>query len=191
MATIKKKNLIIWISFSLTILLLIVFYFIGQQVPGPVEKPIPFENCQLLTDSCLDKNCSYYFLCEGVEFFSCSVYDCGDKYGILIKDRENETIVKEQAKPDKEKIKEARERCKGWTEVLEKKYENGKLEIKTSVVTKGDCEILSFIVKTDKGYQTPLFEKKDDYYNLVFSASLKDVFEIIAVGEGGVSIREK
>ena len=188
-----NKNLIIAIAISLIVFLFLIYYINIQDFffPKHIEKEIPFKNCEVLAESCLDKDCPYYFLCDVVEFDDCSVYDCETYYGVLIKNKQGETIVREQPKPDKEKVRETLNKCRGTVEVLEKKYKDGKLEIKTSVVTKGDCEILSFIVKTDKGYQTPLFEKKDDYYNLVFSASLKDVFEIIAVGEGGVSIREK
>ena len=189
----NNRNITIAIIISLITFSFLIFYINIQDFffPKQIEKNIPFENCKLLTNSCLNRTCPYYFLCGIVEFTDCKVYDCGDKYGILIKNEENETIIREQSKPDKAKIKEAVEKCKGWISILEKKYENGKLEIKTEVTTEGDCQIQAFMVKTEQGFQTADFEKADDYYNLILAPCPEKVFRVIAVGEGGVSIREK
>ncbi len=189
----NNRNIIIALIISVIVFSFLIFYINIQDFffPKQIEKKIPFENCELLTDSCLDKDCPYYFLCDVVEFIDCKVYDCGTCYGVLIKDKQGKTITREQPKPDKEKVKETLNKCRGTVEVLEKKYKDGKLEVKTSVVTKGDCKILSFVVKTDKGFQTPIFEKKDDYYNLTLDVLSQEVLEVIAVGQGGVSIKEK
>lgn len=186
-----KKKTLLGVILGFLVLIFLILYFLPQP-KSPTEEPaLPFEQCELLAASCLDKDCPYYFLCEGIEFTFCSIYDCKDSYGILIKTGDNRMFTREQPKPDEQKIRELTDRCQGAVEVLEKGYKDGKLEIKAKVTTEGECQIVAFVVKTKDGYQTPLFEKNDSYYKLILDSLPAEIFKVIAVGEGGVSIREK
>ena len=188
-----NKNLITTVVISLVVFLSLIYYINIQDFffPKHIETTFPFENCEVLAESCLDKDCPYYFLCDVVEFSSCKVYDCDTYYGVLIKNRQGETITREQPKPDKEKVRETISKCRGTVEVLEKKQEGDKLKIKAAVNTSGECQIQAFMIKTKQGYQTSVFEKKDDYYNLTLNSLSQEVLEVIAVGQGGVSIKEQ
>ena len=185
----KKKKLIIAIIFVIIVVLCLIFY--NFYLSKKAERKMPFKNCKVLAESCLDKDCPYYFLCDQAKF-SCNVYDCGTYYGVLLKDKNNKTIVRKQPKPKKQKVREAINKCRGTFEILEKKQEGKKLKIKIQITTQGECQIQAFLARTKKGWQRAVFEKKDNHYNLVFNdLTKKDVLEIIAVGQGGVTIREK
>ena len=189
----EKKNLIIAVIISVVVFSFLIFYINIQDfsLPEQIGGKMPFENCKVLAESCLDKDCPYYFLCDQAKF-SCNVYDCGTYYGVLLKDKNNKTIVRKQPKPKKQKVREAINKCRGTFEILEKKQEGKKLKIKIQITTQGECQIQAFLARTKKGWQRAVFEKKDNYYNLVFNdLTKKDVLEIIAVGQGGVTIREK
>lgn len=214
------ENLKILLVMILAFILIGGFFYIlfGGEIPkisGPGSSPEEstgppgpgrLSNCQELSSSCIDKSCQYFSLCqEEGEFKECQVYDCGENYGLVITKKEGETpnkIIKTLPKGRKtitsEEIKDIRQRCEGKVEILEQSCENGKLNLKVKVETKGECKIQSFIAKIDTEYQifkfdpSPLakdkgFEKTDDFYNLTLS-SCPEEFEVIAVGEEGISI---
>ncbi len=154
------------------------------------------KDCQYIAESCQDESCKYFSLCrEEGKFEECQVYDCGEDYGLVITKKEGErpnriikTLPKERKIMTSEEIKDIRQRCQGKVEILEQKCESGELNLKTKVVTKGKCEIQSFIAKIDKEAFIFKFEKANDFYNLSLNFC-PEKFEVIAVGEGGIAIK--
>ncbi len=189
------KNKYLKLSIIIVVLCsLVLIWVLNSQdffIPEQPESKKFFENCQALSSSCLNNECPYYFLCDVIAFTDCKVYDCDAYYGVVIKDNNGETITREQSKPDEKKIKEKLNKCRGTVEVLEKEFKDGKLNVNVKVNTVGDCKIVSFIAQSQNGLKTAFFEEKDDYYNLIFNSPPSEPFKTIAVGEGGISIREK
>lgn len=186
-----EKRTLVGVILGLGFSLFLLIYFLPQLIIliESFKKP-NFDHCEILAESCLDKDCPYYFLCDGAKF-SCNVYDCDSYYGVIFEDKDGKIIAKEQPKPQQQKVKEAINKCRGTVEVLEKKQDGKNLKIKVEVITQGQCQIQVFMVKTQDGWQTPVFKKENDYYNLTLNVLPEEVLEIIAVGQGGVSIKEK
>ena len=124
-------------------------------------------------------------------FSDCKVYDCGDKYGVSILDKQGNTKNEFEQKPDQKEVAEIVNKCKGNFEVIEKNNcVDGKAKARIKITTDGDCEILSFIMSVDGRARIAEFEKDGEFYNL----SVKECGEISNVkvtGESGVAIREK
>ena len=173
-------------------LIMVVFFLAGLTILFILpekQKPIdPFKDCSVLADSCNDRSCRYHFLCNETEFSDCKVYDCGDKYGMRILDKQGNVQEKTRQKPDQAKVQEMISKCRGSVEVLEKKCEGAKSMAKVKVVTDGDCKIGSFIMMIDGKNRIARFEKEGDIYNLSVG-QCGMISEIKAVGEGGVEIR--
>lgn len=151
----------------------------------------PFENYELLADSCQDKSCRYFFLCnENMEEFSdCRVYDAGNKYGVLIKNKKGEIFQKEIAKPDQKKVAETVARCKGSLEILEKKEcvdEQARAKVKVS--TEGECPVSSFTVKIDGERRIAEFEEKGGFFYISIN-KCGEISEIVAISKEGIPIR--
>lgn len=189
----KNKYLLLAVAIAVLCSLILVWFINNQDffVPETTESKKFFENCKILSLSCLDNECPYYFLCGEKEIKDCQVYDCDSFYGVVIKDIYEKITTKEQPKPDEKKVQANLNMCRGTIEVLNKKYENSNLIVEAKVETNGDCQILSFLAQTQTGLQTAFFEEKENYYNLIFSSPPEEPFEVIAVAKGGISIREK
>lgn len=201
----KKPNYLIFGSSLLFLLMLvnlatlvIVTLMFYKQIPlfgGDNNPKNPVNNvyagCQLLSDACAAQDCQYYYYCSdfpGAK--SCAVYDCGNNYGVAVQTKEGSLATKEYAKPDKEKVYALVDRCQGKLTVKDKKCIQNKYEIDVDVTTKGQCLIQGFMVDTgNKNYISSEFKPTDNSgYHLTLN-SCADFSEIIAVGEGGVSIR--
>lgn len=203
----KKPNYLIFGSTLLFLLLLVnlatlvivalIFYkqlpVFGVDGGGKLKNPAAnnaFAGCQLLSDGCITQDCQFYYLCGDFPAANnCTVYDCGGNYGITAAMADGSFATKEYAKPDKEKIYALVDRCQGKLTVKDKKCVSGKYEINLEVTTKGECLIQGFMVDTgNKNYIAPEFKPNSGGYRLTLN-SCADYSEIIAVGEGGVSIR--
>jgi len=174
-------------------LAIIIFFLISLVILLTLlekEKPInPFKDCQILADSCKDQSCRYLFLCNETEFSDCQVYDCGDKYGMKVLDKQGSIQNKFRQKPDQTKVQETISRCQGSLEILEKKEcKNGKAVASVKVETSGECNINSFMMMIDGKNKIARFEKEGDVYNLS-AGQCGEISEIKAVGEGGVEIK--
>jgi len=203
----KKPNYLIFGSTLLFLLLLvnlatliIVALMFYKQTPAftvdnvnKSQKPVivsAFPDCQLLSDSCNSQDCQFYYLCSDFAAANnCTVYDCGGKYGVAAEMADGRSVTKEYAKPDKEKINALVDRCKGSLTIKNKKCVEGKYQINVAVSTVGECLIQGFMVDTgNKNYIAPEFTQNNGSYSITLN-SCADFAEIIAVGEGGVSIR--
>ncbi len=207
----KKPNFIIFGSILLFIILFlniltlmlaaVIFY---KQAPSPLagnnflkanfsnkaDVGRKFADCAFLSDLCLNSDCQYYYLCNDYnKAKNCTVYDCGSGYGIVVEKEDGSFASKEYAKPDKEQIYALVDRCAGKITIKSKKCVQEKYEIDLGVETKGECAIKGFMVDTgNKNYTAPVFEKNGDNYRLTLD-KCGEVAEIIAVGEGGISIK--
>ncbi len=190
--TMKKVNLKILLGALVAMLvlwtgLIVLLAFLG----GEKRAENPFKNCQTLADSCVDKSCSYLFLCNETEFSDCQVYDCGDKYGVLIKDKSGKTNSKTVAKPDQAKVQEMIDKCRGSFEVVEKNNcENGEAKAKIKLDAQGDCKIVSATMAIGGKTRIAGVERDGEFYNLSVK-SCGEISDIKITGEGGVGIREK
>lgn len=173
--------LVIWTG------LVVLFSFKG----GEKRTENPFKNCQTLADSCQDKTCDYLFLCNETEFSDCQVYDCGDKYGVLIKDKSGKINSKTVAKPDQAKIQKTISKCRGSFEIIEKNNcENGEAKAKVKLDTQGDCKIVSATMAINGKTRIAKFEQNGEFYNISVK-SCGEISNIKMTGEGGVGIGEK
>lgn len=184
MAVTKKTITIIlitiWIIFSV-----IILFNEKNKNSGIVES---FPNCKALVNACNDSSCRYYFLCNEMENLNCNVYDCGDKYGMEILNKQGNIQKKTRQKPDQTKVQEVVSKCRGSLEVLERKCEGDKSIAQVKVTTDGDCKISSFIMVVEGKSRIARFEKEGDIYNLSVG-QCGFISEIKAVGEGGVEIK--
>lgn len=174
-------------------LVIVIFFLVSLAVllilPVKQKQVDLFKNCQVLSDSCKDKYCRYLFLCNETEFSDCKVYDCGDKYGVRILDKQGNIQEKTRQKPDQTKVQEMIDKCQGSIEILDKKNcEDGKAKASVKVNTDGDCKINSFIAVIDGKNKIARFEKEGDIYNL-FVGQCGVISEIKAVSEEGVEIK--
>ena len=161
-------------------------------LPGGEKKTEnPFKNCQMLASSCVDKSCPYLFLCNAAEFSDCQVYDCGEKYGVLIKDKSGKINQRTVAKPDQTKVQEMVSKCRGSFEVIEKNNcENGEAKAKVKINVQGDCKISSATMAINGKARIAGVEQNGEFYNLSVK-SCGEISDIKITGEGGVAIGEK
>ena len=158
---------------------------------GEKKADNPFKNCQVLADSCIDKNCPYLFLCNVMEFSNCQVYDCGEKYGALIKDKTGKINQRTVAKPDQTKVREMVDKCRGSFEIIEKNNcESGEARAKIKVSVAGDCKIVSAVMAINGKTRIASVERDGEFYNLSVK-SCGEISDIKITGEGGVGIGEK
>ncbi|MBU4298434.1 hypothetical protein KJ636_00085 [Patescibacteria group bacterium] len=187
----SRQKLYIILGLAGLVIMGLIFYiefkplFFSHPQPQPAN---PFQECQLLTDSCSSQTCPYFFMCDIMEIINCQVYDCQSYYGVLIKNKEGETITQKYPKPDLAKVEEQVTKCQGEPILLEQKCRNNKLNLKVKVATKGDCSIEAFIVNLDNKNWTAEFEKLENYYNLTLD-TCGVVSGITAVGQGGIRIK--
>ncbi|NOQ68194.1 hypothetical protein GQ568_02015 [Patescibacteria group bacterium] len=186
MVKLNKKLLLVGLAAA-------VFFLAGMVIllalPGKQKPDNPFKDCHVLADSCKDQSCRYLFLCNETEFSDCRVYDCGDKYGMKILDKQGNIQNKFRQKPDQTKVQEMISKCRGSLEVLEsKECENGKAMASVKVETSGECNINSFLMTVDGKNKIARFEKEGNIYNLSVS-QCGAISEIKAIGEGGVEIK--
>jgi len=187
-----KKNLIILIIgfISIIITVALICYFSWPKVSEKIEFFHPFKNCQVIAESCLDKDCRYLFMCNENEFSDCTVYDCGDKYGVSITNNQRRVINKRYLKSQKAEILKNISKYQGTLEVLEEKCEDEKLYVKLEINTKEECSISKFIVSQEnKEEQEVAFEKIEDYYKLTL-ADCSRISQVIAITEGGGIIKK-
>ncbi|MCK4891190.1 MAG: hypothetical protein KAS78_00840 [Candidatus Pacebacteria bacterium] len=183
----KQNKKIALIALAITVLFVVSFSVLLTLLEK--QKSIDqFKDCQVLADFCKDQSCRYLFLCNETEFSDCKVYDCVDKYGMRILDKQGNIQEKTRQKPDQTKVQEMVDRCNGIIEVLNKKEcEDGKAVASVKVKTSGECDINSFTMKINDQNRIARFEKSGDVYNLSVKQCGK-ISEIKAIGEGGVNI---
>jgi len=188
METQKQKAVLIMIAAAIFVFIGIVVLFAILKESKQVN---PFANCQVLSDSCKDKDCRYLFLCNVMEFSDCQVYDCGDSYGVLIEDKEGKINQRTVAKPDQTKVREMVSKCQGSFEVIEKNNcENGEARARVKINTKGDCKIVSATMAINGKNRIASVEQDGEFYNISVK-SCGEISDIKITGEGGVGIREK
>ncbi|MEA1937264.1 MAG: hypothetical protein U9N04_04105 [Patescibacteria group bacterium] len=91
--------------------------------------------------------------------------------------------------PDYEKIREIKDRCKGFLEIMDEKCVDGKLEMKVKVSTAGDCFVVSFIANyADNKKKIAEFSSLGDDVYLVVLNNCDKIEKLIVSGEGGFTI---
>lgn len=155
-----------------------------------------FVGCNLLNSKCLNTDCDQYFLCNDKKYSICEIYDCGEDFGVGIKDQDGKIDVRKKTKQEKEKIKKILDKCRGSLETLENICENGKLKAKVKISTAGSCEIEGFLASyknTNNAEENELkraeFSKISEGLYLVNLDDCAKMPELIAVGENGISIK--
>lgn len=187
----KNKKIIITVLI-LILLVLVAGAVIVLKYSGEDGKrsEIDFSTCSVLKDSCSDKSCDLFYLCNEQEVKSCKIYDCQENYGVeatngigVTEKKYHEKFNKEQAEMD---IKE----CGGRLAVIEKgECRDGAEEIIVQVLTGESCDITGFTSKVDGQDKMVQSQKVDDGYKLRIN-KCGEVTEITAIGEGGVQIKE-
>lgn len=104
-----------------------------------------FKDCSLLEENCRDISCTFYNSCNGTQK-ECKIYDCGDAYGVLIKNADDKIEVKKEAKPDADAIRTEEENCKGDMQILEQSCIDHRFQAKVKLITKGECNIGAFVL---------------------------------------------
>lgn len=188
METKKQKAVSVGIAAIIFMLVVVVLITVLKE---PTEQVNPFADCQVLADSCKDKDCRFLFLCNETEFSDCQVYDCGENYGVLIKDKNGETSQKTVAKPNQTKVQEMIAKCSGSFEVIEKNNcENGEARAKIKLDARDDCKILSATMAINGKTRIASVEQNGEFYNITVK-SCGEISDIKITGEGGVGIKEK
>lgn len=186
----QNNSLILFVAIALVCVVAVVL-LVAQSDKKSKETANQFASCRILSDSCKDESCKYLFLCNATEFSDCQVYDCGDKYGVSILDKQGNTKNEFEQKPDPEEVAEIVSKCEGSFEVIEKNNcVDGRAEAKIKVTTDGDCKILSSIVSINGKARIAEFEKDGEFYNLSVK-KCGEISNIKVTGESGVAIREK
>ena len=186
-----KKQKAVLIAIMAAVLVFIAVIILIAVFKKPTKQVNPFANCQVLADSCKDKDCRYLFLCNETEFSDCQVYDCGDKYGVKILDKQGNTQDKFRQKPDQTKVQQMIGKCQGSFEIIEKNNcENGEAKAKIKLDAQGDCKILSATMAINGKTRIAGVERDGEFYNLSVR-SCGEISDIKITGEGGVGIREK
>lgn len=198
---VSATMLFILVLLNLTTLIIIALMFYKQMPLSVSDSDIkkglnavsfnnPFSGCQLLNDSCFGRECPYSYMCDDFKNLkNCSVYDCGKNYGIVVKTEKDDIVTREYPKPDPKEVYALVDRCRGKLDIVSKKCVGGKYEIDIKVSTKGECKIQNFLVDSgNKNYAAAAFEQTNGLYHLSLD-SCNNFSEIIAVGEGGVSIK--
>lgn len=149
-----------------------------------------FSGCGVLKESCIDKSCDLYYLCNDRDAASCKIYDCGEKYGVETRDRNGVVSGVYKDKFNKEKAEIDIVSCGGRLAVIEKKEcDNNKAIAKVQLMIGKDCAINGFTMNVGGKVNMAAFSKENDYY--VLSANNCGIIsDITAIGEGGVQIKE-
>lgn len=209
----KTKTLPIFMFLLMAIFGLLLFYIIGVLIQlnekggsgalpnqgGLLENSefaSYFPGCGLLNNSCLGSKCDQYFLCNDKKYLVCEIYDCGENFGIGTEDENGKISIEKKIKQDREKIIKMISKCKGEIEIITNICESGKLKIQAKVATNGDCKIEAFMAayggsQTEpKSFMSAEFSSLGNNLYAVEIGRCDNVLEVIAVGEGGVSIKK-
>ncbi len=209
----KTKTLPIFMFLLMAIFGLLFFYIIGvlmqlDEKNGSGALPNQgglsensefasyFPGCGLLNNSCLGSKCDQYFLCNDKKYLVCEIYDCGENFGVGTEDENGKISIEKKIKQDREKIIKMVSKCKGKIEIVNSVCESGKLKIQTKVTTDGDCKIEAFMAAyggsqtESKSFAPAEFSVLGNNLYAVEIGRCDDISEIIAVGEGGVSIKK-
>jgi len=190
----KQNNaLVLFVAITfICVIAIVLLVALKNEDNKPEKQPAnSFAKCQVLSNSCKDKDCKYLFLCNATEFSDCKVYDCGDKYGVSVLDEQGNVKNEFKEKPDPEKVAEIVNKCAGNFEVIEKNNcVDGEARAKLKITTAGNCEILSFIMSVDKKSRIAEFERAGEFYNLSVR-ECGEISDIKVTGESGVAIRKK
>ena len=206
METSKNKKLIFLFIGLIAILAILSIFFTFTQIYQRQQEPLElsiipperFKDCQILTEFCKDSSCEYLSYCQSEgEYESCQTYDCGETFGVVINKNPGEmpnkfvkSFQKQTEIITEEQRQEIRRNCQGNIEIIEQKCEReNNFAIKAKVNTQGKCEIYRFVAKIgENNYEKFKMRKSGDIYNLSLDFCLED-FELIAVGEMGISIK--
>lgn len=209
----KTKNLPIFMFLFMAIFGLLLFYIIGVliQLDGKDRNSVLpnqsglsensefasyFPGCGLINNSCLSSKCDQYFLCNDKKYLVCEIYDCGENFGIGTKDENGKMNIEKRIKQDREKIMKMVSKCKGKIEIIDNACESGKLKIQAKVTTAGDCKIEAFMAAygggqaESKSFMSAEFSDLGNNLYAVEIGRCDNILEVIAVGEGGVSIKK-
>lgn len=209
----KIKNLPIFMFLFMAIFGLLLFYIIGvllQLYEKSRDNVLPcynnlsksgeffsyFPDCDLITTDCLDSKCDQYFLCNDKKYSICEIYDCGEDFGVGTKDENGKINIEKKIKQDKEKIIKMVSKCKGNVEIIGSSCESERLKIQAKVTTAGDCKIEAFMAAFSNdqvGSKSFMSAEFSDLGNNLYAVEIDrcdNILEIIAVGEGGVSIKK-
>jgi hypothetical protein len=156
-----------------------------------------FPGCGLIYDDCLDTTCGLYFLCNEEKYSTCEIYDCGEEFGIGTEDENGKIRIKKEIKVDKDKVEKLVSKCRGGSlSVIDKKCVENKLEVSVNLDVGDKCEIKNFMAEYDLGGEKKFssvdkFSDLGDDKYLITINNCNDFVKLIAVGEGGVGIRQK
>ncbi|MFZ2970396.1 MAG: hypothetical protein WA063_04575 [Minisyncoccia bacterium] len=157
-----------------------------------------FPDCGILSDDCLDVNCDKYFLCNDKEYKTCKIYDCGKDYGIGTIDADGKLSTSRKIKYDEEGVRKMIEKCKGDIDVLKNECIGENREMEVQVSTNGQCEITGFLAIGKKQSENEENKVNSGKFSIIAENSYKVTFdtcenmsEIIAIGNGGVSIKKE
>jgi len=158
-----------------------------------------FKDCGILFDNCSDVvNCDKYFLCDDKKYKTCEIYDCGKDYGIGTIDKDGKLAISREIKYDEERVIKMIEKCQGKIDVAKNACNGKSREMEVKVLTNGQCEITGFLA-VDEGLDENGEQRVGSgKFSIVGENSFKITFdscekisEIIAIGNGGVSIKKE
>jgi len=211
---INNKNILLLLVIALVILLTFSYIIymaakVGIEgggssnvVGGPTEIKNNisgnFKDCSLLSGSCLDAGCDKYFLCSDKKYKKCEIYDCGKDYGIGTIDMGGKMAISREVKFNEANVLKMIEKCQGTVDVIKNTCNGGSREMEVKVLTNGQCGISGFLAIGKKQGETG--EEKvmsgkfsaagENSYKVTFDVC-EDISEIIAIGDGGVSIKKE
>lgn len=158
------------------------------------DSDVYFKDCKILEKKCADVDCAFYSWCGGGDYKVCRIYDCGNKYGVFTVDTNNSVNTKREDKIDTKAFEAKKEACSGNMQVLEQKCEEGKMQIKVKLTTKGECKVGNFTLLYEKdnntggGAQSTTFTALEDGTYQLTANTCGTVAAIIPSTEDGIAL---
>jgi len=195
----QKDKILIFASALIFFVLLIIAATVGcfiytKQFRENYSQNLPSKSsskeCSVMIEDCRKDGCPFYFLCDtGKEIEKCTLYNCRGEYKAEIKEKDNTQIIsKNYPRPNLAEINQRRENCIGKVNILSKQCQVGELRITANVSTQGECPVKDFLAKLDGIYYPAEFKKENENY-IIKVKICGNLSELIAIAEGGVSIK--
>ncbi|MDD3006911.1 MAG: hypothetical protein PHX30_05040 [Candidatus Pacebacteria bacterium] len=146
---VKPVRIFMLLLFSIFILFIVyiaaTFIFVKNSSNEGTNSDDYFKGCSILEENCTDISCVFYNSCNGVQK-ECKIYDCGNEYGIFIKNFDDKIEKKKEAKPDTDAIAAEVDNCKGTMQILDQGCVDNGFQAKVQLTTKGECNVGAFVL---------------------------------------------
>lgn len=188
-----KLFIIVLALFLFPFLFVAIFALVFHEPEKPFQPPEnPFRYCKELERDCQNSFCKYHSLCQWFvsDIKNCEIYDCGQTYGLLIKNSEDRLLTKIYNKPNTREIEKNISSCLGTLKTISQKCENNTQKLTLQVKNSADCPAEAFLYRQNDVWQAAVFTALEPELYLLNIPFCSDTLEIKAVGKKGIVIGE-